>query len=37
MIIILIITIHKMGKKGAKGKGKPIVMSQAEFFKAANT
>jgi hypothetical protein len=21
-----------MGKKGAKGKGKPVVMTQAEFF-----
>ncbi len=23
-----------MGKKGAKGKGKPVVMSQAEFFQS---
>lgn len=23
-----------MGKKGAKGKGKPVVMTQAEFFQS---
>ena len=26
-----------MGKKGAKGKGKPIVMTQAEFFTQSTT
>lgn len=25
-----------MGKKGGKGKGKPVVMTQAEFFNQAN-
>lgn len=26
------INYYKMGKKGGKGKGKPVVMTQAEFF-----
>jgi hypothetical protein len=29
---LVLIIIYKMGKKGAKGKGKPVVMTQAEFF-----
>jgi len=26
-----------MGKKGAKGKGKPVVMTQAEFFQSTSS
>lgn len=31
-LIINLLLLIKMGKKGGKSKGKPVVMTQQEFF-----